>query len=78
MVKVTCNKNDLSVEIHTDNITEDIYEVNELLNLARQYGAKVDIVNSMVNPIYYGWHDIEVPMDCVSENFIKEVLTIND
>ena len=73
MVKVTCNKNDLSVEIHTDNISEDIHEVNELLNLARQYGAKVNIIKPM-NPIYYGWSDIEVPMDCISEKFIKEVL----
>lgn len=72
MVKITCNKNDLSIEIHTDNISEDIYEVNKLLNLAQQYGANVNI--NIVNPIYYGWHSIEVPMDCVSEKFIKEVL----
>ena len=70
MVRITCNDNDLSIEIHTDNISENIHEVNELLNLARQYGAKVNIVN----PIYYGWSGIEVPMDCVSEKFIKEVL----
>ena len=76
MVKITCNKNDLSVEIHTDNISEDIYEVNELLNLARQYGAKVDI--EPMNPMDYGWCGIEVPMDCVSESFIKEVLTIKN
>ena len=74
MVRVTCNDNDLSIEIHTDNISEDIYEVNELLNLARLYGAKVNIVN----PMYYGWHSFEVPMDCVSEKFIKEVLTIEN
>lgn len=70
MVTLEFNNKDLSVEIHTDNITEDVFEVNEILELAKDCGANT----SLINPIYYGWNSVTVPMDCIGNNFIKEVL----
>ena len=66
MVTLEFNNKDLSVEIHTDNITEDVFEVNEILELAKDCGANT----SLINPIYYGWNSVTVPMDCIINNFI--------
>lgn len=71
MITLEYNYKDLSVKIHTDNITEDVFEVNKILELAKDCGANT----SLINPIYYGWSSATIPMDCVSNNFIKEVLT---